>query len=164
MVEFTFPEPSAEPPQVCPRCGRPAAVHSRYERAVHDWQQTFFPCVRLACCGRTFTTTPPGLRAGARYSERVIALARVLVGLGLSLRHTVRLLKAAGVPTSVETVRSWSRGVEPPPAPVGVDLEGTGIASIHLRPGLRLVFRTDDPSFVIERLRQAGAQPSGAPA
>ena len=100
-------------PRRCPGCNGTAAVHARITRAIHDWEITFVECLRLRCCGTTFTSTPEGLTPRARYSDRVVALTRGLVAAGVSMRCCVRLFGAAGVPMTLQTVRTWCSDVEP---------------------------------------------------
>ncbi len=99
-------------PRHCPKCNGRAAVHARVTRAIHDWEITFVECLRLRCCGTTFTSTPEGLTPRARYSDRVVALTRALVAAGVSMRCCVRLFDAAGVPMTLQTVRTWCTDVE----------------------------------------------------
>jgi hypothetical protein len=132
----------------CPLCGGDAVVHARVARAIHDWQTTFVECVRLRCCGRTFTVWPEGLRPWSRHSARVVAVARTLFACGVSLRSCARLLTRSGTPASAETVRAWCRGVSRE-AQVEAHLSrALPELGIELRPGLWFAFQTQTPEVV----------------
>jgi hypothetical protein len=49
------------------------------------------------------------LSAHARYSDRVIRLARILFTVGMSLRKVSRLLRQTGIPVTAQTVHQWCR-------------------------------------------------------
>ena len=113
MRVFTPPAVETRVSRRCPSCGRAAAVHGRIVRAIHDWDTTFVECLRLRCCGTTFLAAPRGLTPRARYSDRVVALTRVLAALGVPLREGARLLAAARVPATVQAIRRWCVDVAP---------------------------------------------------
>lgn len=98
--------------RTCPRCGRLAVMHARFVRAIHDWEHTFVECARLRCCGRTWTAAPRGVTPRARYSDRVILVAKLLAALGIPLRQTASLLRQTGVPLTAQTAAIWCRGVK----------------------------------------------------
>lgn len=105
--QFTPPAVESRVSRQCPRCGATAAVHGRIVRAIHDWDTTFVECLRLRCCGVTFLAAPFGLTPRARYSDRVVALARALCVMGVPLRECARLLAAARVPATAQAIRRW---------------------------------------------------------
>jgi len=129
--------------RTCPMCGGTAAVHARIVRAVHDWGQTFVPCERLRCCNRTWTAAPRGLTPRARYSDRVVALARALVSGGVSRRRCAALLRQAGVPVTAQSIATWCRGVRSrAPGRAALASAPDSCRSVLLRPGLWLNFHS----------------------
>ena len=149
MRELKAPPVGGAAERACPRCGDRAIVHARIPRAIHDWEVTFVECLRLRCCGQTFTTTPGGLRPRSRFSDRVVSLARTLVAAGESRRRCSLLLGAAGVPVTPESVRSWCRRLRPSTrARARVTSRPGGRIGLNLRPGLWLVFEAGDPRAV----------------
>ena len=147
MRIFTPPAVETRVSRRCPRCGQAAAVHGRIVRAIHDWDTTFVECLRLRCCGTTFLAAPRGLTPRARYSDRVVALTRVLAALGVPLRECARLLSAARVPATVQAIRRWCVGVTPDRAtprvvatiiPVAASSAGLPMAAPAGAPGVAL--------------------------
>jgi len=163
----------------CPRCGRAAAVHGRIVRAIHDWDTTFVECLRLRCCGTTFLAAPRGLTPRARYSDRVVALTRALVGLGVPLRECARLLVAARVPATVQAIRRWCAGVTPESPspgeprllatviPVAASSAGLPMAAPAGAPGIALplgarawlALESPDPAHVVAALEREMPKP-----
>lgn len=160
---FTYPPIEDRPSPTCPACGKPARIHARVERAIYDWDTTFVASLRLTCCGRTFTVSPRGLAPGARYSVRVVALARSLVALGVSMRHTVRLLKAARVPVALESLRAWCRGVEPRNTGCSAALGGQGDVLIPLRTGCSLALSCPESRSALAVLHREAERLLAAP-
>ncbi len=144
---------SGSAPRSCPTCGGPATIHARVTRAIYDWEITFVDCLRLRCCGSTFTSAPDGLKPRARYSNRVVALARALVAAGVSMRCCVRLFAAARVPVTLQTVRTWCEGVEPltrSKARVAAGAEGD--VAVRLRDDVWVAIDTPRPKLVMRLL------------
>jgi hypothetical protein len=139
--------------RACPTCGGGAAIHARVRRAMYDWEITFVECLRLRCCDRTFTSTPAGLTPRARYSDRVVALARALVSSGVSMRCCVRLFSAAGVPVTLQTIRTWCACVEAltvSTARIASDADGE--VAVRLRDALWIAIQTRRPRLVLALL------------
>jgi hypothetical protein len=122
-------------------------VHARFTRAIHDWEVTFVECLRLRCCGKIWSLAPAGVRVRSRYSDRVVALARSVVSLGLSVRECAKLLDRVGVCVSHQTVHEWCAGVRPLlRARVETSQRGAGNVRVPLRHGLWLAVHTNTPA------------------
>ncbi|HEX4953237.1 MAG TPA: hypothetical protein VF017_07570 [Thermoanaerobaculia bacterium] len=150
--EFSFPDLAESPSRACPHCGGPARVHARLQRAIYDWEITFVDCLRLSCCGRTFTSAPLGLTPRARYSDRVVALARALVASGVSLRSTARLLTTARVPVAFESLRAWCRDVAPAKLARRAEVDGVGDVLIRLREDCAVAVQSREPERIVAML------------
>jgi hypothetical protein len=151
-----MPEVAKEVSRECPRCGETAAIHGRMTRAIHDWEVTFVECARLRCCGQTFTAAPPGLTPRARYSDRVVRLARALVAMNVSVRECVRILRQAGVVVTPQTVHQWSRSVRRQArARARVVGAPEGRVCVRLRSDLWLALETRAPKQVESILSEA---------
>jgi len=147
--EFTWPDFEEMAERSCPSCGGKAALHARFTRAIHDWETTFVECVRLRCCGRTFTSTPRGVTPGARYSDRVVGLVRLLVATGASRRTCARVLGDSGVPVTAQALAKWcqsTRKGERECARLSPEREGR--VGVRLRDGLWLVFPKASPEKI----------------
>lgn len=119
--------------RICPECGRPAATHGYRDRVVNDWEVTHFRCTRLRCCGRTFLATPHGVRPRSRFSDRVVLLARTLVGLGVSAGNCVEVFRSLGVPMTRQAIGQWAKGIESRPrATARSSVEADGSVSIRI--------------------------------
>lgn len=147
------PEIGGPPPHICPRCRNEAAVHARATRAIHDWATTFVECLRLRCCGRTFTVTPTGLGPRSQYSDRVVGVARALVAMGVSVRRCSAVLREAGVSVTAQTVWTWCDGMRPEMF-ASVEVTDTPVAPVRLelRPRLWLSVRGGNPGLAAEIL------------
>ncbi len=155
MLEIVLPGIRGRAPRACPRCGESAAIHGYIVRVVHDWQAPVARCLRLRCCGVTFTAAPPGITPRSRFSDRVVALARALVAAGVSMRSTARTLSAAGVPLTLQTVRTWCAGIEPVTrARARLTATPDGAAFIRLRPELCLSITGSKPRLIAVLLQR----------
>jgi transposase-like protein len=94
-------------PQHCPHCGHwRLHRHGTVPKRVRDHQVEQVVAERYRCtgCGRTFRHYPAGV-SRAQQSQRLVVLATLLWGFGLSCRAAALLLSAFG--TSLERMSVW---------------------------------------------------------
>ena len=155
MDEVRLPGVTGEAPRICPRCGGQATVHAKVQRAIYDWEVTFVECLRLRCCGATFTSAPSGLTPRSRYSDRVIRLTQALVTSGVSMRACAKLLVASGVPVTSQSIRAWCASVEQETTARARVVEAPlGDISIPLREGRWLAIDTGRVAQVMRILER----------
>jgi len=93
-------------PLRCPSCASPyLARHGTVPKSLTDTKITSVSVRRYRCngCGKTFRHYPEGV-SRARQSQRVVALAALLYGLGLSCSvasHLLHLQEVGGAPVTV---------------------------------------------------------------
>lgn len=138
-----FPSASLEQELRCPLCGRPARIHQRRRRQVHDLRPMWVEIVRLRCptCRLTWTVYPPGVSPALRRGDHLRWLELAIYLMGFSGAAVAFVLRNLGLAVSAATVyrdiRQWkdrlgSRALESWRADVSAQTSGLIVAPLAI--------------------------------
>jgi len=138
-----FPSASLEQGLRCPLCGRPARIHQRRRRRIHDLMPMWVEIVRLRCptCRLTWTVYPPGVSPALRRGDHLRWLELAIYLMGFSGAAVAFVLRNLGLAVSAATVyrdiRQWknrlgSRTLESWRANVSAQTSGLIVAPLAI--------------------------------